>query len=1362
MVTLSAAVDQPVDIDYSTTGGTATAPSDFTNTGTMTLNFAGTAGETQTLVVTLSTDTVVEANEIFYVDFSNLQAGGRNVAMAGADTRAQATVVNDDSAEFSVDSPSVVEPAGGATINLGFSVTLSAEVDVQASVEYILLDGTATSADNDFVYATATVTFPAGTTGSQLVNVVINGDDTVELDETFVMQLAGIAAQGRQIDFGAGSGAGTGTILNDALDAATVTINDPMADESDPIITFVVTLDLDVDVDVTLNYATADGTATVGDADYSAAAGTITFEAGSGPGASISIPIAIGSDTKVEADETVVLALSGLDAVGRDVTLGTPSGTGTITNDDAAIITIFDSTVAEGADGDTVDLVFRVTLNRAVDVGVDVMYQTADGSATTADNDYAGPILNTLNFDGSAGQTLYVVITVNGDDIDENDETFDVDLVSVVAGGRDVTAPVPVGVGTITDDDTAGFDFALPPVLETGENAAAGDVVIFVALNSEPRLDVTVTASSSDSSEGQVLPAFAGVVFTAGDWDTMRTVTVVGVDDIEIGDGDIAYNLNVVASSSDPGYDLTESIGLINIDDDDVPPLTNLQAEVLTDQVTLTWDAPAGLWVNFQLPFGDDEVTDYLLFVDTGSGFGAGTALGSTDTTTVILSLTPETSYVFRIAPLYNLVAGIAVDIAVTTPGRCSNQEDGQVGTYDLALDLCACDSGYFSADPSIHLCDGKGSNMCFLGGNEVTFRLVRNEVSNGQLVIEVASRMRPGRTYSGIAFTNGLNCKFPGINWVKGFDSPSCEDRWTFTRAVTNLADCGAVVGTSETPPDTSGGRMWSSDQGIGATADRASQPANGATAVVSRGHAAESRAITWFTYTLEMVLTSSETVNGANVVSVSTLRVIQFVPAEFSVDLAALEVSSDHGLESLVVAQQYDFNSPPATPSTATLRLRTLLRWPYMVSGLTITGTPSAGISAVISPVGVFAGCTTTPDEGCEQDFDVIITPSAVCDIDGDYDIAVGLTCRDGTPSACVTSSSSIRIVEVDGEQICAVTVTDESDTVSASLTTYSDVAFTTEESTFFLGSTVYLEVQVSSSGFALTSTTLLSALVHDEFDVLPNAIPLDTELAMSTGFDNVRFSVYLSSNSFPGLGQGEVGVFIVSAIVAVEYDDGSRRRSLSAVDDTTVIPSGFLQLTYDVDIYNGLDGTGDGETPGVESGFSGVTVAVVLGSVAAAAVLAVVGIVVAKRRKPSRRGKGWKTGAGAVVSSSYTSTGTTGSSASTAYRSSTGTTGSESDEAGPAGGRQGRNGRRGGGRQLISSGSRTSRRNAGSNTAPSSTTSSGADRSSSGSSSGDNSSMYSKMDVLADDPAMFYQYTSGATADANDTFHNDNDFS
>ncbi|MCZ8118971.1 MAG: M10 family metallopeptidase C-terminal domain-containing protein [Microcystis sp. LE18-22.4A] len=227
---------------------------------------------------------------------------------------------------------------------------------------------------------------------------------------------------------------------------------------------------------LTANY-TVGGTATNG-TDYTSIPTSVTFAAGSSTATVTFDPTA---DTTVEPDETVILTL----AAGTGYTVGTPNAaTGTITNDDSASISINDVTVSEGNSG-TTNAVFTVTLSNPVDTSVTLNYSTANGTATTADNDYTAIATTPLTFNvGETSKTI--TVAVNGDTKVENNETFFLNLSNLQANGRNVTITDNQGQGTINDDDST-----------VTSQLSINDITVVEGQNSNAILTVTVNNPST-------------------------------------------------------------------------------------------------------------------------------------------------------------------------------------------------------------------------------------------------------------------------------------------------------------------------------------------------------------------------------------------------------------------------------------------------------------------------------------------------------------------------------------------------------------------------------------------------------------------------------------------------------------------------------------------------------------------------------------------------------------------------------------------------------------------------------------------------------------------------------------------------
>jgi Ca2+-binding RTX toxin-like protein len=93
-----------------------------------------------------------------------------------------------------------------------------------------------------------------------------------------------------------------------------------------------------------------------------------------------------------------------------------------------------------------------------------------------------------------------------------------------------------------------------------------GTVQYSVSLAAAPFEDVTITFTSSDTTEGTV--ATPGLTFTKKNWNTPQTLTIQGVDDY-LNDGNVAYTINGKISTTDLTYNrvVVPTVNLLNNDD---------------------------------------------------------------------------------------------------------------------------------------------------------------------------------------------------------------------------------------------------------------------------------------------------------------------------------------------------------------------------------------------------------------------------------------------------------------------------------------------------------------------------------------------------------------------------------------------------------------------------------------------------------------------------------------------------------------------------------------------------------------------------------------------------------------------------
>ncbi|MEA2834747.1 MAG: hypothetical protein QOG66_2949 [Methylobacteriaceae bacterium] len=220
---------------------------------------------------------------------------------------------------------------GNASVTEGDSGTQTATFTVTRtggtaafSVNYATADGTATTADSDYIAKSGTLNFAAGI-NTQTISVTVDGDTKVEPNETFSVNLSS-PTNGATIS----NATGTGTILNDDT-SGSISIGNASVTEGNAgttTATFTVTRTGGT-APFSVNYATADGSGTIADNDYVARSGTLNFAAGIN---TQTISVTVNGDTKFEPDETFSVKLSGAT---NGATITNAAGIGTILNDDA-------------------------------------------------------------------------------------------------------------------------------------------------------------------------------------------------------------------------------------------------------------------------------------------------------------------------------------------------------------------------------------------------------------------------------------------------------------------------------------------------------------------------------------------------------------------------------------------------------------------------------------------------------------------------------------------------------------------------------------------------------------------------------------------------------------------------------------------------------------------------------------------------------------------------------------------------------------------------------------------------------------------------------------------------------------------
>ncbi len=280
-----------------------------------------------------------------------------------------------------------------------------------------------------------------------------------------------------------------------------------------------------------------------------------------------------------------------------------------------------------------------------------------------------------LSFNASNwNQPQSVVVTGVDDGNVDGNIAYKVIFAAAISADADYSnlAANPSEVDLVNNDD----DVAIPAAVNisqvsgliTDENGTSA--TFDVSLSTAPSVDVTINFVSSNTAEGTVAPA--AVTFNSGNFSTLQTVTVTGVDDLVL-DGNIAYMVMTTITSADPDYSVINpsDVSLTN-NDNEVPP-------------------PAGVTVN---------PTMGLITAEVGAGPGPNTftvvlqTMPSADVTIPISSGTPTEGSVNPTSLTFT-TANWNMPQTVTVTGVDETVIDGDVQYTIVTGDPTSGDAGY-------------------------------------------------------------------------------------------------------------------------------------------------------------------------------------------------------------------------------------------------------------------------------------------------------------------------------------------------------------------------------------------------------------------------------------------------------------------------------------------------------------------------------------------------------------------------------------------------------------------------------------------------------------------------------------------
>ncbi len=442
----------------------------------------------------------------------------------------------------------------GTTVGAGVSLTRTGEVDGETRVQVAFTDNSATGNGTDYASSPITITFPAGDLGAQTVNVPITQDFLAESTESLTMTVTSLS----NAQIGSQSTALL-RILDDDVAGVTVTPSGGAPDltiaEPDGSDTFAIRLNTQPTAVVTF-------TLVVSDSSECTLSPSVVELSERNWSAGVTVTVTALDDWENDGPQgcnvTYDVASSDPDYDGQ-----TPDNVAVMVNDDdvagiAVVPTALTLPEASGTAAITVSLSSQPTNNADVTVPLASTCTVVSPSVTI-------PFAAWTN-------GVSVTVTALNDDVDNQpDRTCFVttgDPTSAAAeyealAGADV-ADVSV---TLTDDETAGFDFS-PLSGETSEDG--GVFTVTLRLNSQPTGTVVIAVTSSDSAVAAVDPS--QLTFTPLDWNRVQTVTVTGLDDGDNPAGDVDYSVRLAMdpATADPLYAGLKpaEIAAVNLDND--------------------------------------------------------------------------------------------------------------------------------------------------------------------------------------------------------------------------------------------------------------------------------------------------------------------------------------------------------------------------------------------------------------------------------------------------------------------------------------------------------------------------------------------------------------------------------------------------------------------------------------------------------------------------------------------------------------------------------------------------------------------------------------------------------------------------
>ena len=278
---------------------------------------------------------------------------------------------------------------------------------------------------------------------------------------------------------------------------------------------------------------------------------------------SVTVNLNAIDDSTLDGTQTVTISASAPSLLSASESID-------VTDNETATVSI--QAIRDANESNTIDGQFLVSLDRTPEVDLDIFYSVA-GTATGG-SDYSA--LSGTATIAAGTNSVAIDVSVIDDGIAEVVETLAVQLTSTSMPDNVTidSAATTDEISVFSDDlNVIKISKSTVTVSEDGTTAA-----FQVTLGAKPTAAVIVNIASTNTAE--VAVSAATLTFSPANWDIPQSVTVTGVDD-GVTDGtqnvDVTLSIDVAASSSEFRFSPSETVDVLNADNEAPPAIARLE-----------------------------------------------------------------------------------------------------------------------------------------------------------------------------------------------------------------------------------------------------------------------------------------------------------------------------------------------------------------------------------------------------------------------------------------------------------------------------------------------------------------------------------------------------------------------------------------------------------------------------------------------------------------------------------------------------------------------------------------------------------------------------------------------------------------